>query len=122
MVARNLVRTVIVLVGMVLFNVVSVAQATDAPRIALSDKRAFPESVTASADGTLYVGSPANGGIMRIPHGTTKSEPWIKPAAFGTRSTFGVLADDAAHMLWVCSNDVSAFGIPGPGSAKGSYV
>jgi sugar lactone lactonase YvrE len=118
----HFVRTVIALIGMTLFNVVSVAQAKDAMRIALSGDQAYPESVTSSADGTLYVGSIANGGITRIPHGSTKSELWIKPGAFGTRSTFGVLADEAAHMLWVCSNDVSAYGIPGPGAVTGSYV
>jgi len=33
-----------------------------------------------------------------------------------------VLVDNASHMLWVCSNDVSAFGVPGPSSVSGSYL
>jgi hypothetical protein len=34
----------------------------------------------------------------------------------------GVLADEKSGMLWVCSNDVSALGVPGPGSEKGSAL
>lgn len=119
---RNLVRAAIVLILVGLFSTRSSARADEATRVDLSDARAFPESLTASSDGTLYVSSPATGGITRIPHGATKDESWIKPGAFDTRSTFGVLADNAAHMLWVCSNDVSAFGVPGPSSVSGSYL
>jgi len=122
MVKNNLVRTVIMLVCVGLFSAVSAVKANDAMRIALADERAFPESITASSDGTLYVGSLATGGITRIPRGATRGEPWIKPGAYGSRSTFGVLVDEASHMLWVCSNDMSAFGIPGPGSVSGSYL
>jgi sugar lactone lactonase YvrE len=117
------VRTAIVLVIVGLFNdALAAAGADNAIRIELSNDRAFPESLTASSDGALYVSSPATGGITRIPHGATRDEPWIKPGAFDTRSTFGVLVDNASHILWVCSNDVSAFGVPGPSSVSGSYL
>ncbi len=116
------IRTVIVLIVVGLFNVISAAQADNTTHIDLSSDRAFPESITASTDGALYIGSPAVGGITRIPPGATRDEPWLKPGAFDTRSTFGVFVDDAAHMLWVCSNDVSAFGVPGPSSVSGSYL
>ncbi|HEY0184643.1 MAG TPA: hypothetical protein VGC09_17720, partial [Rhodopila sp.] len=42
--------------------------------------------------------------------------------AYDTRSTLGVLADEGSGMLWVCSNDLSGAGVPGPGSAKGSAL
>src|SRR5262245_10052868 len=122
MTGRNLVRTAVVLAFVGLFHALSAARADTAARIDLFSGRAFPESVTVSSDGELYVSSPATGGITRIPRGATRDEPWIKPGAFDTRSTFGVLVDNAAHMLWVCSNDVSAFGVPGPGSVSGSHV
>jgi len=105
-----------------LFNAISAARANDATRIDLSDDRAFPESVTASSDGALYVSSLAAGGITRIPHGATRDALWIKPGDFGTQSTLGVFVDNASHMLWVCSNDLSALGVPGPGSISGSYL
>src|SRR5262245_3505565 len=118
----NRIRTVVVLVVIGLFSALPVARAGDATRIELPNERAYPESITASSDCTLYVGSPATGGITRIPRGATKGEPWIKPGAFDSRSTFGVLVDNTSHMLWVCSNDVSAFGVPGPSSVSGSHL
>src|SRR5262245_30300590 len=117
---RNLVSMVIVLILVGLFSTQSSARADEATRVELSNKQAFPESITASSDGTLYISSPAIGGITRVPRGATRDEPWIKPGAFHTRSTFGVLADNAAHMLLVCSNGVSAFGVPGPSAGSGS--
>jgi hypothetical protein len=122
MTERTLVCTAIVLVCVGLCAALSAARADNVTRVELSDEQAYPESLTASFDGTLYVGSPAAGGITRIPPSATKGESWIKPGAFDTRSTFGVIVDNAAHMLWVCSNDISAFGVPGPSSVRGSYV
>lgn len=99
------------------------AAARDAPSdVSLPGNRAFPESVTSTSDGTLYAGSFAEGGVFRVRPGETKAEQWIKPGAFGSRSTMGVLADERSNTLWVCSNDVSAMGVPGPGSAKGSAL
>src|SRR3954468_4845788 len=122
MTERTLVCTVIVLACVGLCPALSTARADNATRVELSDKQAFPESLTASSDGALYVSSPAAGGITRIPPGATRGEPWIKPGAFDSRSTFGVLVDNTAHLLWVCSNDISAFGVPGPSSVRGSYL
>lgn len=84
--------------------------------------RAFTESITATADGTLYLSSLASGGIARVKPGATKAEPWIAPGAFNTRSTFGVYADEKSKTLWACSSDVSALGVPGPGTATGSHL
>src|SRR5437016_1041085 len=85
-------------------------------------ERAFPESISAAPDGTLYVSSLASGGIARIKPGASTAEQWIKPGAFDSRSTFGVLVDERYNLLWVCSNDMSDKGIPGPSSILGSYL
>ena len=109
----------------------ALAIAFSSPHVALADNpkqtelpgdRAYPESVTAAADGTLYVSSFASGGVFRIKPGAAQAETWIAPGAFDTRSTFGVLADDKRGLLWVCSNDLSALGVPGPGSVPGSRI
>jgi streptogramin lyase len=84
--------------------------------------RAFMESITAGPDGTLYVSSLASGGVARIKPGASKAEGWIAPAAFGSRSTFGVFADAKSNTLWVCSNDMSGVGVDGPGQATGSHL
>jgi len=113
-------RTVTAGFASALFSVA--ALAGDLKTIDLPGDRAYPESVAATSDGTLYVSSFASGGIFRIKAGTSEAEAWIKPGAFETRSTFGVLADEKAGLLWACSNDISGLGVPGPGSATGSHV
>ena len=90
--------------------------------VALPGDRAFPESITSTADGTLFVGSIAEGGILRAAPGAAAARPWIEPGANDSRSTFGVLADEGSGTLWACSNDVSGLGIPGPGTATGSAL
>src|ERR1700692_4438998 len=79
--------------------------------IGLPGDRVFPENITSTKDGTLYVGSLGSGGIIRIKPGAAKAEIWIKPGAFGSRSIFGVLADERSNTLWACSNDLSALGL-----------
>ena len=102
--------------------VAGAAGPAEAAQVALPGERAFPENLTSTRDGTLYVGSMAEGGIWRAAAGAAVAEPWIAPGADGTRSTFGVLADEGRGLLWVCSTDVSGWGIPGPGNATGSTL
>lgn len=98
------------------------ASSAGASSIRLASERAYPESITSTSDGTLYVSSFADGGVVRIRPGQAHAEPWIAPGAFGTRSTFGVLADERSGTLWVCSNDASAFNAPGPSQVTGSFL
>ena len=97
----------------------SFAETTE---ITLPGDRAYPESIAAAPDGTLYVSSPAVGGVWRIKPQSGTVEEWIKPSAFGSRSTLGVLVDSKANLLWVCSNDFSSSGVPGPSSVPGSFL
>jgi sugar lactone lactonase YvrE len=96
-----------------------VARAQTAP-VAVPDK-SFPESVTSTKDGTLYVGSFNLGGVVKVAPGG-KAEQFIKPGADGSRSTLGVLADEKGGLLYVCSNDITGFGVPGPGDTKGAWL
>ncbi|HEY0181046.1 MAG TPA: hypothetical protein VGC30_15630 [Dokdonella sp.] len=98
------------------------AAAAAADSVALPGARAFPESVTATADGTLYVGSLGAGGIARARPGAARATPWIRAGAFGSGSIFGVLADEKSQTLWACSNDLSARGVAIPGSRSGSWL
>jgi streptogramin lyase len=88
--------------------------------VGLPDK-SFPESVTSTSDGTLYVGSFNNGGVMKIAPGG-KPEQLVKPGANDSRSTLGVLADEKSGTLYVCSNDLSGFGVAGPTDIKGAAL
>ena len=95
------------------------ALAQTAP-VSLPDK-SFPESVTSTKDGTLYVGSFNLGGVVKAAPGG-KAEQFIKPAAGDSRSTLGVLADEKSGLLYACSNDISGFGVPGPSDTKGAWL
>ncbi len=66
---------------------------------------AFPEGVTATKDGTLYVGSMQHGSVFRVPVGSTQGEPFIANNANNIVSTLGVYADEANGRLIVCSAD-----------------
>lgn len=79
--------------------------------VVLPGAQAFPESITSTADGTLYTGSIGAGGVYRARPGAPQAQLWIEPGTAGSRSTFGVLADERSGTLWVCSNDVSGLGI-----------
>src|SRR5467141_3518279 len=70
----------------------SFACAQTAP-VGVPDK-SFPESVTSTKDGTLYVGSFNLGGVVKAAPGG-KAEQFIKPAAGDSRSTLGVNHADA---------------------------
>jgi len=88
--------------------------------LGVADK-SFPESVTSTRDGTLYVGSFNLGGVTKVAT-DGKTEQIVKPGAADSRSTLGVLAHEASGTLYVCSNDMSAMGVAGPGDTKGAAL
>jgi len=104
------------------FFALSAAAQAGPAQITLPSDQAYPESVTSTADGTLYAGSFAAGGIFRAAPGAAQAQVWIKPGDFGTRSILGVLADEKSGTLWACSNDLSGRGVPGPSNVPGSWL
>jgi len=75
-----------------------------ASEVTINGSGVFPESITSDAAGNLYVGSNP-GTVYRALRGSAAAEPWIVPsAANGLQSVFGVLADDARGLLWLCTN------------------
>src|SRR5579859_1387276 len=98
--------------------------------ITLPGTRIFPESITSTSDGTLYVGSLGHGNVSRIAAGTATVEEWIKPGTGGLNQVLGVFADEKGKTLWVCSNNlankgeatsVKAFDLKS-GALKGTYT
>jgi hypothetical protein len=77
--------------------------------------KAFPESITSTSDGALFVGRIGDGGIVRITPRTAESTVFIQPGASGSRSILGIFADEVSSTLWACSNDLSALGGPATG-------
>lgn len=89
--------------------------------ILIDGRNIHPESISSSADGSVFVGS-MNGTIYRAGPGDAVARPFILPSAEnGLRSTYGVLADDAAGRLWVCSV-ANSFGPRPSGPAQPSEV
>jgi hypothetical protein len=67
--------------------------------------------MTSTQDGTLIIGSMGQGTIFRALPGQTEAQPWIAAQDSGTMSVTGVLADERANTLWVCTNDLSGVGV-----------
>jgi streptogramin lyase len=98
------------------------AAAQKVESISIPGTKAFPESITSTTDGTLYVGRIGDGGIVRVKPRTAESTVFVRPGASGSRSILGVFADEASNTLWACSNDLSGFGGPATGSDTGSAL
>ena len=84
--------------------------------------KAFPESITSTSDGALFVGRLGDGGIVRVNPRTAESTVFIQPGAAGSRSISGVFADEASSTLWACSNDLSPLGGLATGSDRWSTL
>src|SRR5690349_21766566 len=90
--------------------------------IPIPGTKAFPESITSTRDGTLYVGRLGDGGIVRVKPRAAESTIFVQPGASGSPSISGVFADEASNTLWACSNDLSALGGSATGSDTGSAL
>ncbi len=74
----------------------------------------FPESMTATADGTLFFSSMAGGRIFRAAPGAATASEWIKPGSNGLNSVLGVLTDEKTNTLFACSPDMTGLGVAIP--------
>lgn len=75
----------------------------DVEQLELPGPAYYPENVTASADGTVYVGSVATGEVAKFAPGEVKSTPFIPAGAL--KGVAGVLADDSTGSLFVAAID-----------------
>ena len=111
------------LAGAVFSCVPRITAAEAGPQsIAVPGERAFPESITSTRDGTLFVGRLGEGGVVRADPRTGVAALFVAPGAAGSRSITGVFADEASGTLWTCSNDLSALGGPSGGSERGAAL
>ena len=73
------------------------------PDIRIMDTQVFPESLSAAADGTVYIGSVA-GNVYKAEPGAAEAHPWIRHSDDnGILAILGVLVDDSRNTLWLCS-------------------
>jgi sugar lactone lactonase YvrE len=66
---------------------------------------AFPESLTSTANGTIYIGSLSQGEVYRALPGERVAKTWISKDAGKFGLVLGVLADAKSSTLWVCDNN-----------------
>lgn len=91
----------------------AVSTAWGAADVVIDGTAVYPESITSSADGALYIGS-LGGTIYRAAPGAARAEPWIRRSGGNhLLSVFGVLAGPRSRSLWVCSSPVEL-----PGGVK----
>jgi sugar lactone lactonase YvrE len=95
------VRTIILSCFLMIVRGSAIAAADD---IMIDDRNVFPESLSSTSDGTLYIGSNL-GRIYRARPGQPYAEPWIDPTESGLHKGLrGILVDASAHTLWVCDD------------------
>ena len=99
---------------------IAVAFAASGPmEITVHEDKPFPESLSSSSDGTLYIGSVTHSEIFKAAKGETTAEPWIKQGTYGLQRVLGVLADQKSNTLWVCSDKQN--GLQGPPAALKAF-
>jgi sugar lactone lactonase YvrE len=76
--------------------------ATD---VTLNAPMAFPESLTSTANGTIYIGSMNLGAVYRALPGAREAKSWISKQAGNFGMVLGVLADAPSRTLYVCDDN-----------------
>ncbi|MBL8550882.1 MAG: hypothetical protein JNJ73_12930 [Hyphomonadaceae bacterium] len=90
----------------------AVESAAEITEIAIPGAGVYPESITSSANGDIFIGSAGTGAILRARPGETAASVWLTPGQTGMVSMLGVFADDARNRLLVCARPVR--GTTGP--------
>ena len=98
-------------VGACLIALLGTARPVQAADVTVPGGTDFPESMTASADGTLFFSSLAGGRIFRAEPGATQASEWIKQGTNGLSAAIGVLADDKSNTVYACSSDFAWAGV-----------
>lgn len=72
--------------------------------ILIDDRNVFPESLSSTSDGTLYIGSNLGRIYKARPH-QAYAEPWLEPASSGLHEGLrGIVAQESTGTLWVCDD------------------
>ena len=84
--------------------IVTGVQAADRAEIKFADARIFPESLTSTRDGAIYLGSLGQDSVYRADPKSDQAKVFIKPKSNGLQQVLGVFADEKAGTLWVCTS------------------
>jgi streptogramin lyase len=96
-------RAVTIAVLALLVGACSSQRVRESADLAIDDRDVYPESLTSTRAGAIFVGS-IKGNIYRALPSQRLATAWIRPdARNGLGSVFGVVADEVSRTLWVCS-------------------
>src|SRR5215475_15566018 len=85
-------------------TVCAIVHAADRAEVGFADGRIFPESITSTRNGAIYIGSLGLDSVYRAGPDSVRAEVWIAPKSHGLQSVLGVFADEPAGTLWVCTS------------------
>ena len=85
------------------FLLAALAMPAFAADVTVDTPVAFPESLTSTPNGTIYIGSMNLGAVYRTLPGERTAKPWISKEAGNFGRVLGVLADKST--LHVCDNN-----------------
>ncbi len=72
----------------------------------------FPEGITISKNGDIYVGSLKENKIVKFKNKKENSELFVPTSSNGLMSVIGILADDYNKILWACSSNPGVTNYP----------
>jgi len=72
----------------------------------------FPEGITISKNGDIYVGSLKENKIVKFKNKKKESELFVPSSSNGLMSVIGILADDRNKILWACSSNPGVTNYP----------
>ncbi len=70
--------------------------------LAIPGEKIYPESITAAADGRVFIGSIVQREIFLVKPSASEAEVWISADGETTLGVYGVFADDKSNTLWAC--------------------
>src|SRR5579862_4567032 len=78
----------------------TVALAAPADAITIPGEKIFPESITATSDGSVIIGSIGQKTIYRAKPGAATAEVWVAAGTDGLNNVLGVFADNKTNTLY----------------------
>ena len=103
-----LIRNIFVFL-IIFFNFISLSFAN---KIIYLEDKFFPEGITISKNGDLFVGSLKENKIVKIPNNKNEYEEFIPSNSNGLLSVIGIIADDYNKILWACSSNPGVTNYP----------
>lgn len=102
-----------IILAAAVWSIAIAAQPPGSPAIRIADRGVFPESLTASRNGTIFAGNVHKAVIYRAAPRAAVATPWIALRPEEASRVMGLFADDHRNLLWACTY------APGPQGAKG---